>query len=128
MSDEMHHGEFCWNELVTPDPKKAKEFYSALLDWKFEDMPTEGMTYTIIKKGDKGVGGLMQTPQGQEKFIPPHWMSYVYVDNLEEILKKAQNLGAKIILPIKVAGEFGRLAIIQDPTGAHIALWNTEKK
>lgn len=128
MSDEMKAGEFCWNELMTPNTKKAKEFYSALFGWKFEDMPMQDMTYTLIKKGDKGVGGMMQTPKGQENFIPPHWMSYVFVDDLEGAVKRAQSLGAKITVPIKVAGEFGRLAIIEDPTGAHIALWHTDKK
>lgn len=128
MPEEMTQGQFCWNELVTPDPKKAKEFYTKLFGWKTEEMQMPDMTYTIFKNGDKGIGGMLQTPKGQEKNIPPHWMSYIWVDDLEAMLKKAQDLGATVMVPPKQAGDMGTLAIITDPTGAHIAFWKAAKK
>ena len=64
------HGEFCWNELMTSDTKKAKEFYGALLGWEAQDYPMEGMTYTMFKKNDKDIGGMMQIPHRAGKTNP----------------------------------------------------------
>lgn len=122
------YGQFCWNELMTPDVKKAKEFYGALFGWQTIDYPMEGMTYTMFKTADKDVGGMLQTPSGQEKQIPPHWMAYVSVENLDAAVKKAQDLGAKITVPATLVNDYGRFAVIQDPTGAHLALWQSLKE
>ncbi len=123
----MKEGQFCWNELMTPDVKKAKEFYKALLGWEYEEHHMEHGAYTMIKTeaGCSG-GGLMQTPQDKGQ-IPPHWMTYVTVDDLKQSLKKASDLGATIRMPETPAGDFGLFAIIEDPTGAHIALWQCIK-
>lgn len=128
MSDKKpQQGEFCWNELMTPDVKKAKEFYSALFGWKSLDHDMGEMTYTLFQRSDKDIGGMMQIPKGQEKQIPPHWMSYISVENLDEMIKKAKSLGATITVPATSAGDFGRFAIIADTTGAHVALWQSLK-
>lgn len=50
-------------------------------------------------------------------------MSYISVENVVSTLQKAQSLGANIIVPKTPAGDVGHFAIIQDPTGAHIAFW-----
>lgn len=125
MSNTMKPGEFCWNELMTSDVNKSKEFYSKLFDWTCEDHDMGHMTYTMIKKDGKDVGGMMSIPQSHEQEIPPHWMSYVLVDDVAESVKLAKSLGANIKQePIDVAN-FGKLAVIQDPAGAHIAIWQT---
>ena len=122
-----HPSEFCWNELMTSDVPKAKEFYRALFGWESEEHDMGEMVYTVFKSGDKGIGGMMQIPNGKEGQILPHWMSYVSVANLEKAIEKAQGLGATLIVPAKAAGQMGRLAVILDPTGAHIALWEAFK-
>lgn len=126
MSDnKSEHGEFCWSELITPDAKAAKTFYSALFGWEIEEHDMGESTYTILKKGDTQVGGLMQTPKGKENQIPPHWGNYVNVDNLEATLEHVKSLGGKVASDIAHAGNFGRFAVIQDPTGAYISLWES---
>ncbi len=127
MSNMPQMGEFCWNELMTSDVKKAKDFYSALFGWKYEDSQMGDMTYTMFKAGERNIGGMMQTPPGYEQQIPPHWMGYVLVENIETSVKKAESLGAKVKVPVTVAGDYGRFSIIIDPTGAHIALWQVMK-
>lgn len=117
-------GEFCWNELMTPNPKEAKDFYKGLFGWEMLEHDMGGMTYTILKNSGKDIGGIIETPKDKEN-IPPHWMTYITIDNLDESVKKAKSLGATIIVPSSAAGDFGRFAIIQDPTGAHFALWQS---
>jgi predicted enzyme related to lactoylglutathione lyase len=118
-------GEFCWNELVTGDVSKAKNFYSNMFGWQYQENQMQDMTYTMITAGDKMIGGVLSIPKGQEGMIPPHWMGYIQVKNLDESVTKAQSLGATVIKPQTTAGEFGKFAIIQDPTGAYVSLWET---
>lgn len=120
-------GEFCWNELLTTDIKKAKEFYSSLFGWEYDEHDVGHGTYTMIKGGDNGAGGMMQIPADKKAQIPPHWMTYIYVENLDESLQKAQDLGASVKMPITPVSDFGRFAVIADPTGAPIALWQSMK-
>lgn len=122
-------GEFCWNELATTNVQAAKDFYGKVFGWKFSEHEMGDMTYTMIKQGnDKEFAGIWAIPKDQEKQIPPHWMAYILVENLDASLEKARKNGAKIIRPATNAGDFGRLAILADPTGAHIALWQTMRK
>lgn len=120
-------GEFCWNELMTTDVHKAKEFYKKLFGWEYQEHDVDGMKYTMIKAGEKEGGGMMNIPADQQGKIPPHWMSYVYVDDIDKSLTAAQSLGASVKVPATNAGDFGRFAVICDPTGAHLALWQSLK-
>lgn len=124
MSKEMpKQGDFCWNELMTSDTQNAGKFYGDLFGWTKQEHQMEDCVYTIFNNGDKGVCGMMQTPAEMQGQVPPHWMSYIAVDNLDAVVEKAVSLGAVVKVSAKQAGEFGRLAVLQDPTGAHIAFW-----
>ena len=116
-------GTFCWNELMTLDTNKAQSFYGDLFGWTTQTHDMGDMTYTMFMSGDKGLGGMMQIPTDMAAQVPPHWMSYICVDEIEATLAKAVQLGAVVLVPVKAAGDMGRLAVVQDPTGAHIAFW-----
>ena len=123
-------GEFCWNELMTSNAAKAKEFYGALFGWECTDMDMGKMTYTLFKhksSEEKGIGGMMQIPADQTGKIPPHWLSYISVEDVDASLKKAQSLGAKVLVPVTPISDFGKFTVIQDPQGASIALWQNLK-
>lgn len=128
MSDQPKVGEFCWTELATSNVHAAKDFYGKVFGWKFTDHEMGDMSYTMIKLNDKEFGGIWAIPKDKEKEIPPHWMGYILVENLDEALKKVQAQGGTIMKPAANAGDFGRFAIITDPTGAHIALWQNLRK
>lgn len=120
------HGTFCWNELMTTDVKAAGEFYSQLLGWSTEDWPGE-MPYTVFKSGDIQAGGMMaRTPEMGE--VPPHWMAYIAVDDVNALAEKVESLGGKIFVPPTDIPSVGRFAVIADPTGAAVGLMTFEKK
>lgn len=52
------HGSISWSELMTTDAPAAKKFYAELFGWTFDDMPMEGMTYSVLKANDDEVGAL----------------------------------------------------------------------
>jgi len=130
MSDKKPgFGEFCWNELMTPDAKIAKEFYTSLFGWKTQEHDMGNGTYTMYMKDDDFVGGgMMQIPADQKGQIPPHWMSYISVENVAATVAKAQALGGTIKVPVTPVVGFGSFALIVDPTGAIVGLWQSEKK
>lgn len=120
-------GEFVWNELATTNLQGAKDFYSKVFGWEFTDKDMGDMTYTFIKKGDKEFGGIWSIPAEQQSQIPPHWLAYILVEDVEKSLEKARQNGATVIKPVQKAGEMGLFAIIKDPSGAHLALWQSLK-
>ena len=87
---------FVHVELHTDGVDKAKAFYGELLDWKLEDVPMGDTTYTMVGVGDGTSGGMMTNPVPDG---PSHWVAYVSVDNAATATEKAQELGAKIVVP-----------------------------
>lgn len=113
-------GAFSWSELMTTDVEGAKKFYSKLFGWQTEDMPMENMSYTIVKVGEEGLGGIMSILP-QAKGSPPNWGVYVTVDDIDATAKKAQELGGKILVPPTDIPNVGRFSVLQDPQGAVIS-------
>ena len=112
---------FVHVELHTNDLARAKEFYSKLFTWKLQDMPMPGGgSYTMIDVGGGTGGGMMVN---QAPGTPPHWMSYVGVDDINAATRKAKDLGAKVVVDVTEVGQYGTMSVITDPTGATLALW-----
>jgi uncharacterized protein len=119
--DPTKAGEFCWNELMTSDNNAAFDFYQQLFGWKVvQDMDMGPMgTYRVFGLGDKQFGGMMNIPKGAP--MPPMWMYYTEVANLEAAVERAKKRGAKLMNgPMDVPG--GRIAQLMDPQGAAFAL------
>jgi len=118
-------GTFCWVELGTSDAAAAKEFYPKLFGWDYVDNPIgPDMVYTMLKKDGKDVGALYQLmPEMAAQGIPPHWLSYVSVKSADEAAAKAKDLGGTLMKEPFDVFTVGRMAVVQDPTGAVFALW-----
>lgn len=109
---------FVHVELNTNDVNKAKKFYSALFDWKLEDIP--GMDYTMIKVGEGTGGGMMKNPvPGTQS----NWLAYVLVGDIKVATDKARSLGANVVKDVTEIPNIGWFSVLIDPTGAAIALW-----
>lgn len=121
------HGAFSWYELMTTDVEAAKVFYAKLFGWGTEDMPMPGMTYTVVKAGNKEIGGIMPMPE-EAQGTPPMWGAYVTVDDVDLIAKNAQQLGATLLVPPRDIPTVGRFCVIQDPQGAVISAITYMKK
>jgi predicted enzyme related to lactoylglutathione lyase len=117
---------FVHVELNTTDIAKAKAFYGKLFGWKLEDVPMgDGHSYTMIGVGDGTGGGMQGHPV---KGAPSSWLPYVLVDDLTASTEKARSLGANVMQePVDVMG-MGSLAVIIDPTGAALGLWQPVRK
>ena len=115
---------FVHIELQTKDITQAKAFYSKLFDWKLEDlpMPSGAGTYTMINVGDGTGGGMFMNADPK---VPAHWLAYVGVDNIVASTNKARELGGSVVQDVMDVGDYGRMSVIVDPTGAVFAMWES---
>src|SRR4051812_13734285 len=123
MPDRTSHppGTFSWAELATSDVDAAKGFYGDLFRWVAhdEEIPGGGRYTNFELRGRDAAGGMTAGPdQG-----PPHWNAYVTVANADEAAARAEDLGATVMAPPFDIMNYGRMAVIQDPTGAFLMLW-----
>lgn len=118
----------CYAELTTGDPVKAKEFYEKLFGWTFKVYPMPQGDYYMAGDEEEtdGIGrGIMKTPQPG---VPTAWTTYVRVQDIKAHTKKAADLGAKILMDVTPVPEYGFFSVLQDPTGAVIALWQCKEE
>ena len=112
-------GEFCWEDLMTPDADAVKDFYASVVGWTTEGFPGNE-SITIFKSGDVMVGGInTNAPKG----APAHWLTYVVVESLSAARQRADRLGGTVMLEEVPVGDFGKISIIRDNVGAGIGLF-----
>ncbi|MFZ0213249.1 MAG: VOC family protein [Candidatus Acidiferrales bacterium] len=127
---EKHRpGDFCWIELATTDQAAAKKFYGELFGWATDDSPMgPGDFYTTFKiDGREAAAAYTLRTEQRAQGIPPHWNLYVAVENADDDAKRAAELGGKILAAPFDVFDAGRMAVMQDPTGASFSIWQAAK-
>jgi predicted enzyme related to lactoylglutathione lyase len=120
-------GTFCWADLGTPDAAAAKRFYTGLFGWRFEDRPMgPDATYTMFSLQGKSVAALYQQ-EPQQPGMPPHWLSYISVDSAADVAHRTRELGGTVLMEAFDVLDVGRMALIQDPSGGVVALWEPRR-
>lgn len=119
-SRERRPGEFCWINILTPEPAAARDFFAQLLEWEYGDIP--GMGHFILVDGHR-VGGIFdlggpQVPPG----TPPGIGVMVRVVDADATAARAAALGGSAKPAFDIADQ-GRMAEVHDPNGANIDLW-----
>jgi uncharacterized protein len=114
-----------WIDLATPDQAGATAFYTALFGWSAADMPTDaGTTYTMLSKGERLVAGLgPQPPEQAQAGVPSSWTTYVMVGDADEMVTATPGAGGMVLVPAFDVMSSGRMAVVADPSGAVIGLW-----
>ena len=118
-------GSFCWFELGTTDQPAAVAFYQRLFGWQVQDSPMgPGEVYSMFKlNGQDAAAAFTLRPEQRAHGVPPHWMIYVAVEDADGVAARAADLGATVIAQPFDVFDFGRMAVIQDPTGAMFSIW-----
>src|ERR1700687_1965842 len=111
----------AWGDAETPDAAASRDFCSKVSAWniKVEPNPQYG-GYGMAEVGGKraaGIGPKMSPEQ------PTAWTLYIGTDDADDLAKKVQAAGGKVIAPPFDVGDQGRMATFQDPTGAIISGW-----
>jgi uncharacterized protein len=127
--DKHPAGSFCWIELATTDQNAAKTFYTSLFGWAVTDNPMgPGDFYSMFKlNGRNAAAGYTLRKDQRELGVPVHWNLYIAVDNADATAKLAAQAGGTVLMPPFDVMDEGRMAVIQDPTGAVFSIWQPKK-
>ena len=126
--DSQKQGEFCWGELITTDHAAAMKFYGEVVGWEKvaeHDMGPMGM-YLLFGKDGKELGGMFT--KSKDMPMPPCWLYYVEVDNLDDAIARTKTHGGKVMNGPITVPTGARIAQMLDPQGAAFALHELAKK
>lgn len=116
------NGSWVWYELLTTDADAAIDFYSQIVGWTPSKFPGDGIDYTIMSAGEDSVAGIMKNPMP----TAPAWLGYVGVDDVDATVAKIESLGGKTHMPPTDMPGVGRMAMVEDPQGAHFYVMRGE--
>jgi predicted enzyme related to lactoylglutathione lyase len=107
-----------WYELHTADGATADEFYRSVFDHEHEQIG-DGRTfdYTVIRVGDRAVGGRLRVGRDDPSGVRPHWMTYFAVADADAAAAAVGATGGTVLRE-PVDSPHGRLAVVADPWGA----------
>ena len=113
-----------WADLSSSDAGASREYYGKLFGWKIEVSPDPQYGgYAIAKIGDKDVAGI--GPQMSPE-APTAWTVYIGSQDVADTAKKVEAAGGKVVVPPMEVGDQGKMLIVQDPSGAHLGVWQPQ--
>lgn len=111
---------FVWYELMTPDPAKAADWYAKVVGWEIEAIGD----YTLLKTAKGGVAGITTPrPEIAATGLPPGWLGYVGVDDVDAAAEAVVKAGGKILTPAHDIPGMLRMAIVADPQSVVYAVF-----
>lgn len=121
-------GSFTWVELHSTDQEAAKRFYGSLFGWRAVDFPMgPAGVYTMFQLDGKDAGACCTLREEMRaQGVPPHWLLYIESANADETAAKVTQAGGKVIVPPFDVMQMGRMAVLQDTTGAAFAVWQSK--
>jgi uncharacterized protein len=125
------HGDIWWSELMASDVQKAAKFYQKVIGWEpftasIHDMSQPAKagepSYTLFMKDGEPVCGAIGMGQVGITGAPPHWFTYIAVDDVDSACADVTAAGGKVMRPSFDVPGVGRIAIVEDANGAMVGL------
>ena len=118
-----NHGKVWWSELWTRDPGGAQAYYGQVAGWTFNSMPMPDGAYHVASRDGEMTAGIMDvTGMPGMNDTPPHWLTYLAVDDVDAAVTDTTAAGGQVLRPPWDVPGVGRIAIVTDPTGAAVGL------
>jgi predicted enzyme related to lactoylglutathione lyase len=121
MSSTPRPGSITWHDLTVEDAGRLRDFYRAVVGWAPEPVGMgEDSDYVMRADGEDAAG--VCHARGANAAIPPVWLIYITVADLDASLEACRRLGGHALTPVRSYGG-GRYCVIEDPAGAVCALY-----
>ncbi len=122
--DKSKIGMISWHDLTVNNADEVRNFYTQVVGWDTTPVDMGGYTDYNANKPEDGttVGGICHA-RGENADLPPQWLMYITVEDMEASIAKCEELGGKIIAGPKLMGDIGIYTVIEDPAGAVCTLW-----
>lgn len=117
-------GTILWTDLTVDDAEQVRDFYSRVVGWQSQGLDMGGYRdFNMMPPGETDpVAGICHA-RGGNRDLPPYWLIYLAVENLDQSMRACRELGGKILIDAKTMEGYGRYCVIQDPAGAVAALF-----
>lgn len=114
-----------WCDISVPDATALCDFYAGVTGLTPVGVDMGGYAdYTLTDPATgAGLAGVCHA-RGVNADLPPVWLVYFTVSNLDEALALAVQRGGRLAAGPK--GEGPRFAVVQDPAGAYFALYQPQ--
>lgn len=122
--DRGPRAEPCWVDLLTSDFDGAIEFYSQLFGWEIHDDPQARIDgYLPASLDNQLVTGFVLNDQDQA--AADAWTTYLNVTDIHAaVFATKLHGGQRYLKPVVVPGQ-GTIALIGDPAGIGVGLWQS---
>lgn len=123
-ADAPRPGTIVWTDLTVAQADLLRDFYGAVVGWSHEPVSMGAYNdFSMVPPGSETpVAGICHA-RGVNEHLPPLWLVYIAVEDLEESLERCRERGGTVMAPARAVGNQGRYAVIRDPAGAVAALW-----
>jgi len=123
---QLPTGTIGWHDLTVPDAEAVRDFYQKVIGWTFVPVEMDGYSdFAMLPPGaDSAVAGICHA-RGPNAQIPPQWLVYFIVEDVDRSAADCERSGGEIVVPIREIGG-GRFCVIRDPAGAVCALFSPE--
>ena len=111
----------CWVDLMTSDAERSRAFYGELFGWTAEDPAAEFGGYFNFRRNGVRVAGCMGAQPGSG--APDVWSVYLTSDDTRRTVAAAAADGGRVVAEPMDVADLGTMAILGDPGGAGIGVW-----
>jgi len=121
---KLQVGAVGWRDLTVENAEEVRDFYKRVIGWQSSDVEMDGYSdfSMIVPESGQAIAGVCHA-RGPNKDIPPQWLLYFIVEDVDQSARTCESLGGKILVGPKRMGE-GAFCVIEDPAGAVCALYN----
>lgn len=117
---QYREGQVAWVDLTTTDLARSGDFYAELFGWDIGDLGPEAGDYRLATVAGQPVSGLLRSSAEHPIEM---WSVYLAVEDIDEAYERAQAAGAHPLVPPYALDEHGRYALVADPGGSVLGLW-----
>jgi predicted enzyme related to lactoylglutathione lyase len=117
-------GAIAWTDLTVEAAEEVKEFYESVVGWRSEAVDMKGYSdfNMFSPQADAPTAGICHA-RGGNAGLPAQWLLYLIVADLDASLEECSSRGGKVLRGAKSIAGYGRYAVIADPAGAAVALF-----
>ena len=123
MADEPKPmGSIIWTDLTVSNADDVRSFYASVVGWKSSPVDMGDYEDFCVQSEDGETVADICHARGENANLPAQWLIYIRVPDLDKSLEACERSGGKILQPPRQMGE-SRMAVIQDPAGAVMAIF-----
>ncbi len=117
-------GSIGWVDLTVPNAGQVRDFYAAVTGWSPSPAGMGGYSDSFMTLPERSEpAARVRHKRGVNAELPPVWMVYIAVADLDAGIRRCRELGGKVLIEPKPMSAQSRYCVIQDPAGALCALY-----